>query len=1044
MQSGQGRGVTYFPRRLWFADKDGQHWLDQADLLARDEPVIVLGEPGMGKTELLKALGGAAGNAFCRATQLINRAKPQTLLGNATRLVIDALDEVAAQRQGDAVDLVLRKLGELDYPRFILSCRVAEWRSAIASGAIADQYDAAPLEVHLEPLDRDEQLRLLTALTGDAGRAAALRGHFETFGPDFLGNPQTLALIAALPFGSLPETSTALFEEAVETLRKERNPVKEELPREAALDAAGAAFAGLILTGNARVVDKPGGLIDPGEKALPLAEIEAFDHGNVGRAADTKLFAAYSSEGLTYTHRRVGEFAGARWLAARADTRAKRRRLIEQFSSHGLVPASLRGLHAWLAHDPDLAAAVIDADPMGVIEYGDAEALPADQARRLFAALERLAADNPRFIDWREYRAATLVTAPLMAEVERVVRDRQAEFGLRLLLLQQLRNAPTAESLRDLLRERMLDEAEPYGIRQPSAMALLSLGGEDWPALLEALRCQAREDSLRLAQELLDDIGVDAFDDHQIVAIILARDGLTLCPVGAEPERHTVSGFYRLAKHVPVARLDGLLDLIGAYAEALLPEHAGYEENDLIDLQFALVLKRLKDGGAVDPLRLWRWLEPFDEQTSYRRELGKELTDWLRANAPVRQAIQRYVLLDKAGGQDVWQRAWPLHRDAVNLYPTQDEVVALLKSLDPQDGTDQRWREILEFGRAWGEEGRPLRDAARPFAANRPEDLAWIDAKAERPVPEWELKQEEKARKRDAERAAKHAEHRRDFLAKIEAVRSGEYGLIVSPAQAYLKRFRDIGDDVPAHERVAEWLGEEVAAAAREGFEAFLQVRPPKPSARRIALSYANSKRWPAGDIIVAALAERVRTRAAPFEGLGDERLMAGLFECWHGAIGDHAGVKELGPLLEAELKRRGGWQCAVRLYIEPQLRRRRQHVDRLWAVMRADDAGAAADLAEDWLTRFPDMSGEAEVEMIDRLMRSNRRDALRALLAGQWGKPLDDERRRNWEAVSVIVDFDATRARLGDAIEPALLWHLRARIGGRRYHDDGEGSPAF
>jgi hypothetical protein len=45
------------------------------------------------------------------------------LLGDAEVLVIDALDEVSAQREGDAVDHVLRKLGELGYPRF------RDWRS---------------------------------------------------------------------------------------------------------------------------------------------------------------------------------------------------------------------------------------------------------------------------------------------------------------------------------------------------------------------------------------------------------------------------------------------------------------------------------------------------------------------------------------------------------------------------------------------------------------------------------------------------------------------------------------------------------------------------------------------------------------------------------------------------------------------------------------------------------------------------------------------------------------------------------------------------
>ncbi|MCE8013088.1 hypothetical protein [Billgrantia desiderata] len=1032
--------MSYFHRKLWFADRDGKHQLEQDDLLMRREPVIVLGEPGMGKTELLRNLGAKDGNTICRAQQLINRARPETLLGSNSRLVIDALDEVSAQSDGDAVDLVLRKLGELDYPPFILSCRVGEWRAAISARAIADQYDGVPpLEVHLEPLDGDEQYELLTQLTGDEARACILLDHFRRFGLDFLGNPQTLRLVAALPMNQpLPATSGALFEQAVETLRKEQNQFKQELPREVTMDAAGAAFSALILSGNARIVDQPSGTIDPADKALPLSEVEAFDHGHIRQAANTKLFAT-DLDGLTYAHRRVGEFVGARWLAARADTRTKRKRLLEQFRSHGLVPASLRGLHAWLARDPQLADSVIDADPMGVVEYGDAEALTPEQARRLFAALERIAADNPRLIGWQEYRAAALVTPPLMDEVARVIGDREAEFGLRLLLLQQLKGAPAAEGQRMLLRERMLDEAEPYAIRHESAQVLVVLGGENWPVLLEKLRSQVRNDALRLAYELLDDIGVDVFSDEQIVAIILAHDGLSVCPLETEPERKTILAFYRLVENVPLARLDGLLDLLAAQVEALMPEYAGIEENDLIDLHYALVLKRLNLGVPVEPLRLWQWLEPFGEQAFYRRDQGKEIKEWLNANPPVRRAIQRYVLIDKVCGKNILQRVRPLHRDVLGLYPTQAEVVSLLKTMDPNDRTDERWREIIQLGHTWGEEGKALREAAKSFARHRPDLLTWIDSLTERQVPEWERKQEEKERQRRAKQAAKFAEHRRSFIDNIEGVKSGQISWILAPAQAYLKRFWDIGDGVPAHERVAEWLGDEIAAAACDGFEAFLQATPPRPSARSIALSYAQSKRWPAGDILVAALAERARTREEPFEGVSSERLAAGLFECWHTAIDDHAGLEKLPLKIETELKRRGRWEQVVRLYIEPQLRLQNQHVDHLWAFMHSKDGGSGADLAYRWLVRYPNMSVEAETEMIDRLLRSNRRDELRRLIADRQEREITDERRRNWQAVALIVDFDAARSRLSGMIEPELLWHLRALAGhGRR--DEGTG----
>lgn len=1034
--------MSYFQRKLWFADQNDQHQLTQDDLLMHSGPIVVLGEPGMGKTELLKELSAKGGNAFCRAQQLINKPRPETLLGDKERLIIDALDEVSAQSDGDAVNLVLRKLGELDYPPFIISCRVADWRAAISAQAIADQYDdLPPLEVHLTPLDKDEQYELLTQLLiGDAKRARTLLDHFVRFGLDFLGNPQTLKLIAALPKDRLlPATSGALFENAIDTLRKEHNRLKTELPHDLVLDAAGAAFSALILTSNSRITDQPSGAIDPTDKALPLAEIEAFDNGHVKLAANTKLFAT-DLDGLTYTHRRIGEFVGARWLAARADTRAKRQRLLRLFRSHGLVPASLRGLHAWLARDPQLAEAVIDADPMGVVEYGDAEALSPEQARQLFTALERLSTHNPRFSGWQEYRAAALVIPPLMSEVARVISNTGAEFGLRAFLLQQLKGAPTAESQRTLLRELMLSEAEPYGIRHESAQVLVALGGENWPVLLEELRQQIRKDALRLAYELIDDIGVEALSDEQIVAIVFAHDGLSVCPIESEAERNTVLGlFYPLAREVPVARLDGLLDHFATQAEVLLPEYADIEENSLIDLQYALLLRRLKNDHAVEPLRLWQWLEPFNRPASYQRDQGREIREWLNKNPLVRRAIQWHVLIDKAGYKNISQRAWPLQLGIINLYPTQDEIISLLQTLDSNDRTDERWREIIMLGRTWGEEGKALREAAKLFAHHRSDLLTWIDNLAERKIPEWERKQEENKRQRRAKQAAKFAEHRRDFFANIERVKSGQYSWIHSPAQAYLKRFRNIGDNVPAHKRVAEWLGEEIAAATRIGFEAFLQAYPPRPSAKTIALSYAQSKCWPSGDIIVAALAERARTLSEPFEGVSSERLAAGLFECWHTAICDHAGLQELAPKIEVELKHRERWKQVVRLYIEPQLRQQVQHVDHLRAFMRSDDSGFGADLAENWLTHYPDMSVAAESEMIDRLLRSNRRDALRELVVDRLEREINDERRRNWQAVALIVDFDVAFARLGNKIEPELLWHFRDRSGhGRRYNGTG------
>lgn len=67
------------------------------------------------------------------------------------------------------------------------------------------------------------------------------------------------------------------------------------------------------------------------------------------------------------------------------------------FHSMDFSPASLRGIHEWLARNLEPAAAVLAADPIGVIEHGDADALTPDQARICLNALRRLASDDPHF-----------------------------------------------------------------------------------------------------------------------------------------------------------------------------------------------------------------------------------------------------------------------------------------------------------------------------------------------------------------------------------------------------------------------------------------------------------------------------------------------------------------------------------------------------------------------------------------------------------------------------------------------------------------------
>lgn len=1009
-------------RTLWYATQDGRVELSQEDLFNRTEPLVILGEAGMGKSYLLEWLAKYPGYSRCTARQLINRHDPKTLLGDAQILVIDALDEVSSWKEGDAVGEVLKKLGELSYPRFVLSSRVADWRSATGVEAIREQYPDEPLELHLIPFDDNDTTAFLTASLG-IETAKKVVSHFDELGlSGLLGNPQTLNLIARVAgSGSLPETRSELFDQAIEILRVEHRDTKAygQTSREIGLDAAGAAFAGIILTGSEAIVRTSSANTAEGEQQL--ADISTLPGGDaIESVLDTRLFKADGVDRFSYLHRRVGEYLGAQWLAKQAVNKRKRMRLLSLFHSHGLVPASLRGIHAWLARDPALAPAIIDADPMGVIEYGDADDLTVEHARILLRALERLAADNPRFRDWGPYSLRGIAQTALIKDLRRLITAPETPFGLCVLVLQAIKGTDVAPELVDDLRRIILDPDAIFAIRSAAGEIIAMLPGQDdWPTILRTLYECGDGLSVRLAIELIDDIGYEQIDNDLIVDLVVSW---------AKSREHTFGVLMDLETQLPESRIDGVLTRYAEVVKKFGEPHKRSGDDLLTDFAYELMVRGVKAGG-VTAKKLWSWLEPFDASVGYHHKTRKQLEVLIRSNDELRQNLQRYVLLEQPAEHDLWHRMWRLSKRSASLTPTATDIIALLDGLDPTDRNDERWRDLVQLTQHDGEVGAEVRTAARQFAAHRPDLLKWLDNLAVKESNR-RAKNAKRAGKLRAKKAAAHVEDRKYYAFHLEEMRKGEYSILINPAKAYLGLFTDSEKDVPPHKRVSQWLGDNIASIAYEGFEAFMLITPPKPSAQEIVEALVQGKYYVSAFIIIPALAERFR-KGIGFDDLTDERLMAGLFELLCRRIDDHAGIVGLRQAIEAAVQARGIWEEAMRLYIEPQLDARRESVDGLYMLMRDNEhAEIGAVFAVEWLERFPHLPVGPETELIDKLIRAKRFDELRRIAATRIGIS-DNQRRRNWDSVCLIADFQKTAARLElSPIEPELLWHLRYRTG--------------
>lgn len=1022
--------VPPLPRKLWYQGSRERITVDQGFLISDPRSLIVLGEAGMGKSTLLQQLKNESGFTVCTARKLINSPDPLEVKGDATTLVIDALDEVSTRLDGDAVDLVLRRLAEMALPRFILSSRIADWRKATALQGINDFYEVAPLELHLEPLNREDAAKYLREKISPEAADSAI-SHLEEKGLGGLWrNPQTLKLIAeVVAAGTLPTSKGALFKAATKLMRSEHREEKSNTPlarlaQDDLLDAAGAAFATLILTGKEAISRKVQAL----DSDIALAEVSCLPGATaLPDILGSRLFSAVSDDRFTYDHRAIGEFLGARWLARYADTTRKQRRILDLFNGEALVPASLRGLHAWLAwHSPTLSEQVIEADPMGLIEYGDGDELTVPQGRALFAALRRVSEANPQFRDWSEYRTGGLIQLDLLHEIREAISGQRVEFGLRLLVLQALKRSPLIDKLHKELAGLLLSAENAFAIRSEAGDRLVEGRIKlDWSATFDRLLDERSETSVRLVAELMNQIGYDNFSDALVLDCIRAQ---------FDQSRRSVGAFMSLERNIPDQRLDLLICGIAKMAEEMGRPYERHEDGAISDLFYGLLARRLKlPLPSVE--ELWSWLEPFDEQSGFARGSREEVSSVFQGNNLLRRELQRYVLLDRPGAHTPWQRCIGLVERSNGLRPDEMDICELLAMLA---NDDSRWRDLVSIVSHSPEHGAAVREQAYRFAAGDPEAMQWLAGLAIYVVPEWKIQQETRARARQAERDAAWVKHRKEFKAHIDELRRGDYGYVINPAQGYLKLFRDMGDNADnGPERLLEWLGPELCDAALAGFDAFLKLDPPLPSATDILESHAEGKRWSASFIIVAALAERQRTGKG-FEDLPDERLMAGLFELRHTRIDNHAGITGLDDLLVDELRKRGSYETALRQFFETQLAAGRQHVDGLYALMRNEENSALADLfAVDWIVRFPQMSTEAESEILDRLLATKSgRATLRKIVQDRRTADLSHERRLTWNAVGIIVDFTETVQALSGfgGIDSALLWHLRARLGDRRH----------
>lgn len=1042
-------GKTYFSRKLVIADKDMRgNLVDETGLLTLPGNKVVLGEPGMGKSELMCELGRRLEVEIVTAIRLINARNPDKLVTAGKPLLIDGLDEAMSRREGDAVDAILAQLEDAGSPQFILSCRSREWQARGQSN-MRRVYRSEPHIMTLEPFDRSEARAFLLMQTPTLNADQVL-DHLASYDlEDLYRNPLTLGLMGQIAKAEiqLPATRAKLFERTCCLIWPEHDSDRQDeglaqLTQEEALSAAGAIAAGLLFGGAEAVSAAGAAQVQPGD--IRLAELEALPNANAARAIfSSKLFHSVGPTRAKVIHRVMAEFLGARWLAHQTSTPRAQRRLLAQLHGSGGVPASLRGLHAWLAyHSPAIAERVIAQDPYGVLRYGEVNALKPHLAASLLDALSKLADEDPYFRaqDWGQKTATGLMIPALKHKIELIIASETSNLHLRSLLIEGLQGTSLAAELATTLESIVLASERSYRERHDAIKALLPHRERVWwRKLIETLISQGGEDAPRLARQVIQEIDIDVTNEL-LVETLFAELGVTGSPRLKRTGRriHHIRSYTRFIAAIPSERLICILDLISNYSEQ--PLDADWEiADDLADIVANLVIRGISEAviGVTEAPSLWRWLEAIERSHSPRRTVQQALATLLDEHCTLRRAVQTHALNNTRHTGSLWATERHLQQRFVSLAGRPDDICLALNRLAQGDNSDpelrQDWQNLVSIAVRPDGLDANVRSAAKQFCR---EDKTLDDLlrKLERPQkPEWQLQDERAAAKRSLEREARFNTHRRSFGANRGNLRTGELSAILQPAHAYLNRFSDLPSDLPPNERLSTWLGPELCEDALIGFEAVLH-RSDLPTPGEISAGLASGKTYNFSYPIMAGLYERMRSGRGLAElssSLHQAALLLALTDHGWNLEGENEALIEA---LEAEvLPTPESRQAFARLWIEPALSAGKTNVPGLYQLSRSQDWQATGvTLSAEWLTRFPNLPEIVEAELLDCLSNGVARHALCEIAMARNETTFRDiDHLLMWLAVDIVFRFKAVRPDLSGIGErhPNFIWFLRNRL---------------
>lgn len=637
----------YLPRRLFF----GGNAYSEAALLEHSKFVVVLAEPGGGKTSLLDSL--AAQLEITRITANVFMHK--NIAACNASFVIDAFDELA-KLDSSGIHRLLAKLSDSSPSVVILSSRSSEWDDAFTR-SFADFLGNEPLIVRLVPFDDAEQTLIFENHT-DGDDFVIFKNEISRFDlAPLLPNPQFLKLFADayLESGRQFNDKTSIFELAIERLAKEFNRTvssKEVLPFSRKIELAEEVFAKLLLSGSEGVSssDINSERLYPHLKSLIAANVQ------VEALLATRLFKpGDKADQHMPVHKIVSEYCAAKFLVKELTSGITPLSLSQSLSiiaPNSIVRDELRGLVGWTAAlgSKPIQEALIALDPYAVLANGNPSQLLPSSKQKLLWKLREVANDDPYFRRgdmWRTFSASGFFTNDVLEELRSLL-IADDEFGhLRGLLLELLAGSKVVAHLTNELKKLAFSKELDSDARSRSFSRLLEVDTHDHKFNVLELIEEASEASLSMAADAITQLNFEYFENSVVSKFL--RNCADLYPTEEQLASGSFSGGrYFINRFIFRLNLDIVIWLLDELTSSLSCTcgRKPYDCNCRIGLSKIVgnLLDRYFELAASphQPIVIWNWLKNL----YFRNAVGgKEsmAVNVLQTDNILRQAIIRHV-----------------------------------------------------------------------------------------------------------------------------------------------------------------------------------------------------------------------------------------------------------------------------------------------------------------------------------------------------------------------------------------------------------------